>query len=411
MLRFTSATVLCVVWFGGVSMSHAQTGRPTAPAENAGRATIEVQNGQLAQQVEPLPPTLEKLLVDWARASAGIKRLEGEHLRRVYDMTFEVEKLSEGKFFFEFPDRGRIDVTPAEVTAAMKQQRLQNPERVQKKKNGQPFDLEGDREEKWICDGKRIYSIDEAKLQAEVMQLPPDLQGTNIMDSPLPFLFGMPPEKAKRRFGLTFSREFVPTSGFAHITAVPRLPQDAQGWSRAEVILDLKTWLPVAVKLTDPAETKITVFSFRNMKINNAGGWIQMIPGVPKERLFEPDLRNYQVNMMDNSGTRVADASGAPASPVMDQNRLNPPIRPTSAVPGAMPALNGQPWQQAVKVLEGLGYSRGAAQKKILLYKGSAAANAADVNKVQKQNPAPGSPLARDGNVELWIWTGAPAAQ
>lgn len=432
MLRIIFATVVCGVGLSSLSVSYAQNAPQTPAADTAGRATVQLRDSRPETQLAPLPPELEKLLADWARASAGIKRLEGEHLRRVYDMTFEVEKLSEGKFYFEFPDKGRIDVTATEVTPAMQQARLKNPAKVQKKKNGQPFDLEADRNEKWVCDGVRVHSIDDEKRTAEIMMLPPDLQGTNIMDSPLPFLFGMPPEKAKRRFELSFTRPFDPASGYAHIMARPRLPQDAQSWRQAEVILDLKTWLPVAVKLTDPAETKVTVFSFREMKVNNPGGWLRLIPGVEKERLFEPDLRDYQVQVLGDKSAPIANVTPERRGSLLDQPQLNAPggrspntsqsaavgmsevrsadataVRPAAANTGRMPDLTGQPWQAALAELDQLGFKRGAERQKVLLYKGSAATRPADANRVQQQKPAPGTPLTPETNVELWIWAAA----
>lgn len=405
MLRFNISAIVCgffVLVVSGDTLL-AQLRNPAAPADGRGRAEVQLDNSRLAQQVEPLAPELENLLSEWARASARIQRLEGEHLRRVYDMTFEVEKMSEGKFYFEFPDKGRIDVSPTEITSSMRKARLDNPGKVQKKKNGQPFDLESDREEKWICDGRSVFSIDEAKKQADVVQLPPDLQGTNIMDSPLPFLFGMPPEKAKRRFQLSFSRAFTPASGYAHLKALPRLPQDAQSWSQAEVILDLRTFLPYAVRLTDPAETKITVFEFRNMEANNRD-WLKLIPGVSKARLFEPDLRGYHVNMIGDQQTRISDASGGDGNTILDQPRMTVEVPPSKAP--LVPNLAGRPWDQVVKGLEGMGFARKAQTKAILLYKGSKAQNPADVNTVEKQLPAPGTPINDSTNIQLWIYTG-----
>ncbi len=413
MLRNLFATAMCLVFVTSTSVSLGQNASGQGSSDGVGRAQVQLNNGHLAQTSEALPKELEDLLVAWARDSASVLRLEGEHLRRVYDTVFEVEKISEGKFFFEFPDKGRIDVTPTEVTDAMRQLRAKDLKKVQLKKNGQPFDLESDKEEKWICDGRQVLSIDETVKVAQVLQLPPDLQGTNIMDSPLPFLFGMPPDKAKRRFALSFSRPFVPSSGFAQITALPRTPQDAQSWSKAEVILDLKTFLPTAVKLTDPPGTKITVFSFKNMK-KNERDWFFPIPGIAKGRLFEPDLRGYQiVRVGDGEGRKVAAKPPKDGMPQTDQPimTVDRSVGPKSVPGDTLPDFTGVPWPEAVKMLEAMGLKQKAVKGRISLVKGSPAGRPDDVNRVQRQMPAPGTRVGPDTNVQLWIWLEPATAQ
>lgn len=398
MLRFIFAAMFVVAAVIGISES-----------------SCFAQNAQPAPQVDTLPPQMEALLSDWARASAKIERLEGQHLRRVYDMTFEVEKLSKGKFYFQFPDKGRIDVQQVVINDAMRLARQQNIQRIQKKKNGQPFALESDREEKWICDGMKVYSIDEGRKHADIVQLPPDLQGTNIMDSPLPFLFGMPPEKAKRRFALSFSRALEPASGFAHLTALPRLPQDAQSWSKAEVILDLKTFLPYAVRLTDPAETKITVFEFSDMKANHRD-WLELIPGLPKAQLFEPDLRGYHVDLVGdgNKGDGIADRNNINGNAArLDQPRMTaerPPVKPAGESL-TVPNLVGRDWSKAVELMEGYGFRQKVERNRILLLKGSPATRGAQPNTVEKQDPAPGTPINADTNIQLWIYLDSAAGK
>jgi hypothetical protein len=147
--------------------------------------------------------------------------------------------------------------------------------------------------------------------QARVAQLPADMQGKNIMDSPLPFLFGMPPEDAKRRFEMSLMRPIDPKAGKASLHILPRLPQDAASWASADVILDLKTFLPIAVQLVDPAGTKITVYSFSNLKVNE-NKFIDSIfdQQDPKTR-FTPDLRGFKVNVSDGGEPQTADSSGA----------------------------------------------------------------------------------------------------
>ena len=63
-------------------------------------------------RVEKLSPELLQLLKDWEKATGKFDKLQGEHYRWVYDFPFEVEKRAQGKFWFEAPDKGRIDILP-----------------------------------------------------------------------------------------------------------------------------------------------------------------------------------------------------------------------------------------------------------------------------------------------------------
>ena len=145
-------------------------------------------------QVQQLPPALEEILKNWERESKKINKLEGNHTRYWYDDVFQVEKHSEGKFYYEQPDKGRIDITPLEI-----------PKGAQgRKKNakGIPYQLKPGDNQRWICDGNRIFSIDEHEKTYEVYPIPLDRRGANIMEGPLPFLFGMPAKVAKKRYFL-----------------------------------------------------------------------------------------------------------------------------------------------------------------------------------------------------------------
>ncbi|MFO0974901.1 MAG: hypothetical protein U0996_00815 [Planctomycetaceae bacterium] len=232
--------------------SNAAGANPAMP-----KAQVEMRAVAGQRRAPEMSPEMEaemdRLLVQWAQASDRIKRLEGRHFRIVYDLTFETESQSEGEFGYEDPDKGRIDVTPVQITKELVAAREEEVRKALEEKrrstvrmtqDGKPFALVPALEEGWYCDGQRVYSVDVPKKQAIVAQLPSEMQGENIMDSPLPFLFGLPPKEARRRFEMSFTGgKFDPRSGRANLVIYPNLPQDSQNWSHADVILDLKTFL------------------------------------------------------------------------------------------------------------------------------------------------------------------------
>lgn len=227
-------------------------------------------------QVAPVDPKLEALLKEWERKTAGIKTLHGEHFRREYNDVFAVEKQSSGKFWFAAPDRGRIDMRGEEPA----------PKQVGRKKqpNGAPFKVEAGQDQSWICNGREILVVDPPQKQFERLPIPPELQGDNINRSPLPFLFGMKAEDAKRRYRMKLVQE---SPEAAVLDVFPLSKSDSQNYSEARVYLDKETYVPYAVRLVDPAGNGSTEYLFYKdkLRINQASitQWIlQTDPFNPK---------------------------------------------------------------------------------------------------------------------------------
>ncbi len=389
----------------------------TGKASLNGGAAVEEKDDILNQQAPPMSPELVKeldqLLEYWSKESEDIKRLEGKHYRIVYDMVFEVEKHSEGEFAYEKADKGRIDITPMDVTEKWTAQRKKDVEATKeagrksqiriKVKTGEPFDLSPEQPETWSCDGQRVYSLDRDKKEAQVAQLPADMQGKNIMDSPLPFLFGMPPEKAKKRFTLFFSGgKFDPKSGRAFLTIYPRLPQDAATWRQADVILDLKEFLPTAVQLLDPAGTKVTVYKFRDYK-KNGNDWLGFLKGQNPKTRFTPDLRDYQVHLVDDGSSAVA-TPGALKPPMQDSLKKSAELKVDE---NRLVNVVGNLHSNAVIQLERQGLKRIKDDENttIILEPGPAATRKEDVYTVKSQDPLPGTRIKPGMKVTLVIWT------
>ena len=341
--------------------------------QQPGQARLEESPQADTTQVDP---ALWKILEDWSRRSSGIRRLEGSIARWKYDLTFGVEYIGEGRFYYEEPDKGRLDLSPRPVTPEMLEAREQPGAKVHRK-GGKPFELQSDQPEKWVCDGLRVISMDVEKKSAHVSQLPEELRGTNIMNGPLPFLFGLPPREAVRRFRLKLVQ--APSAGnpYARLHAVPKQSNDAQAWKEADVILDTRTGLPAHVQLIHPSGTFKEVYSFSNLKQNDkAGGVLEFFRNSP----FKVSLRGYQVNQVED-GAEGSDGGQQVAARVM-------------------PNLVRLSHKQAKAKLQQLGLKKG----QIRMFQGKAASAQEDVYRVQKQIPAPGTPLSASTEVSLLVW-------
>lgn len=250
-------------------------------------------------KVQPISPRLENVLKQWERTSQRVNKLEGNHSRWVYDLVFNTVKRSAGVFYYESPDKGRIDIEEVDVRQKTIPLRVDVKQDIillrRDPKNGKPFTVESDAPEIWISSGQRITQIHQTDKTATIWQIPPQKQGKHIMDGPLPFMFGMPADQAKRRFKFTLINEDAGKQGeLIHLLVHPRWQSDAANWKVAQIMLDKQTYLPSAVHLTDPSGNMITVYAFNDLKINNPKRTVFNLFG---DDPFKYPLRGYTVKI------------------------------------------------------------------------------------------------------------------
>ncbi|REK26413.1 MAG: hypothetical protein DWQ45_17935 [Planctomycetota bacterium] len=260
---------------GTARVPGAQSGSPPARQAQAESGTAPRVERPAADTIQQqLPAGMDELLLKWERESARIERLRGDVTRFVYDSVYLVEERSVGKFWYESVDKGRMD---------FKAVKLPDPpvSRDKQGANGKPYTLESGANERWICNGKEIFLIHDDNKLYDLVRIPPQQQGRNIINGPLPFLFGMKAEQAKARYGLDYGKLHRPEERIVqtkegkrvrlpvqyHIIATPRTRVDAAEWSRAEVLM-YGSFIPKAIRLLNPTGEKETVYAFSEMKVN-----------------------------------------------------------------------------------------------------------------------------------------------
>lgn len=309
-----TGSVLLATRAGGAQdqPGRARVGPAPAQQRGSGQQSVPAQSGREQRpgpesiQVQ-MPKELEDLLIVWERESGKISKLRGRMTRYVYDSVYSVEKRSIGMFWYQAPDMGRMDFGPVKLPEPPI-----NPEKLAV--NGQPFAVQSEGNQRWICTGKEIFIInDDARLYDRV-EIPPTQQGKNIVNGPLPFLFGMRAEQAKLRYHLALGEQHNPRANppTIHVVAVPKLEVDAQEWSRAEVLLDGTTFVPKAMRLLNPQGTAETVYVFpaQYIKIN------ELLPWLPNPFAERPpdDYTKAQDTRAKNDETPVLDRGNAPAA-------------------------------------------------------------------------------------------------
>ena len=215
--------------------------------------------------------------------------------------------------------------------------------------------------------------------------IPKAAQGINIMDGPLPFLFGMPPEKAVARFKLRL--ESITARHF-DLLAVPRWQQDVANYKWARIRIERKTMLPMAVQMLDTARTRETVYTFPKVEKNPKpsllarGTLFQKIFG--SNDPFRPNLKGYDIQGATRPGANKPGAARPPGNPALQGNRI--------------PSVIGLNYKQAEQVLKARGYT-------VKFYRGEPAINADLKFKVAKQDPKPREPGENGQLVKVTLFT------
>ncbi|MFN0050723.1 MAG: hypothetical protein ACKV0T_00940 [Planctomycetales bacterium] len=312
--------------------------RPTkgggVPAAEAKSQRLPLPTERPLLRVEKLSPELERILIDWEAQSSKFRKLTGEFKRYKYDPTFEVEFQSDGKFAFEAPDKGAYEITGSKIA--------ENALSKKKNPDGQAYRLKPGDPERWVSTGKELLRIFDLEKTYERVEIPEENRGENIVDTPLPFLFGMKAEQSKRRYKFELLESKKPYPDAIWLDVEPRELRDSYHWSKARVIINRKTYLPEAVMLTDPGGNTETVHKFTQISVNPTGviEWLKRDP-------FKPDLKRYKLVMNEGSGpdsdvpapqsgasTRPSGTGAKNARSAPPDGAARAPVRNAEAPPG-----------------------------------------------------------------------------
>ena len=122
--------------------------------------------------------------------------------------------------------------------------------------------------------------------------LPAELQGKNIINGPLPFLFGANAADIKRRFWV---RAITSPTAKKEIwlEAYPKSAQDASNYQRIHIIISTEDFLPKGLVIFDRSYVKgknhsRTVFNFQDRDVNFASALDKLNPFY--RNFYEPSL-------------------------------------------------------------------------------------------------------------------------
>jgi TIGR03009 family protein len=229
------------------------------PNQPAGPQLPTLQRRPARQEAPPWFPLspqeqmeLDRVLEAWQQRSNEVKSFECSFTCWEYDAIFvdrtKPDKASftdHGTIRYAAPDKGLFEV-----------------------EGDKTEDPQGQRWDKWICDGKSVFRFERPKKELHEYPLPPELQGKGITNSPLPFLFGAEAENLRKRYYLHIVTP-RDAQGEIWLEGWPRFQQDKANFHHAQLILLAKGMVPSAMQIYETNSKDRKVYKFDDVLINN----------------------------------------------------------------------------------------------------------------------------------------------
>jgi TIGR03009 family protein len=123
--------------------------------------------------------------------------------------------------------------------------------------------------EKIIIDEKSVFKYEFDAKKVLQVNVPPELIGKGIADSPLPLIFGAKAEDMKKRFSMKIVTAEQNKNTQIWLLAKPLLMEDQQEFSQIELRLDKDSLRAIALKKEDINGKAFTVYMLISPKIND----------------------------------------------------------------------------------------------------------------------------------------------
>jgi TIGR03009 family protein len=291
---------------------------------------------------------LDQILQFWEKSTADIERYSCKFRRWQYN--------SSQNFVDQLSKQTKKDIRQVHVTAAAGEVKYMAPDKGMFKvdtllsltgqlgADGQPEYKEFSNAQRdwWLCSGEAVYDYDREKKECTVHQLPPEMQGAAILDSPMPFVFGVKADKLKERYWV---RELPSQNPNTFIIEVyPKFQVDAVNYDHVQVFLDNKELLPVGLikfntEHRDELGTALVdnreVFQFEGRE-KNASLLQKFNDAVWRKEFIPFDLKDWKVTTIPYAPPAVQDIRAASNNPIGNPGGNNPGARPPVAPAGGL---------------------------------------------------------------------------
>ena len=238
--------------------------QPPPTAQDIPQGMAHVGRAEPASKIVPffLNPAeqqeLDAFLARWERYSADIKRYDVEFYMFEYDPTIpgaspnEPHRISYGNFKYFANPRQFLYVVEGEF------------------RDGKYIKRDGDKNphifaEKIIIDEKTVTKYDYNSKTVHQINVPPEMIGKGIAESPLPLIFGAKADELKRRFSMKVVNE---QNDMIRLFARPLLVEDQKEFKEIEIILE-KDLRARGLRQWDINDKTCKTFRLHSTKIND----------------------------------------------------------------------------------------------------------------------------------------------
>ena len=272
---------------------------------------------------------VDQLLKVWENRSAKIKRYQFSFERYIYDESLcrwrdPVNKrlaactTARGTVRYEAPDKGMYEVNRAWKFKGLKDVKNQLGQLV-KEADYEEIKTENNKlqKEKWVCDGNSIFEYIYEEKRIYETKLPPEMRGTGLKNSPLPFMFGVKADEVKDRFWVKVRPQ--KNDQIFVLEVYPKRMEDRQNYSKIDLILSREPYLPLQLAMYStnfhPEKNQnYVVFQFGNRKVDGAvSGAQQWMGNFVKPSLPNLLWKHVQRNPASNTAVDSAKLQKNPA--------------------------------------------------------------------------------------------------
>jgi TIGR03009 family protein len=297
---------------------------------NGGQVVTERPFPELSAQEQQY---VDQLLKVWEEKTSGIDRFSADFLRWEYDShapgVAELAKklgrsdihiaAGKGVIRFQKPDKGLFR-TDKYFKSTGNAGANGDVELLEDKQNFGEY---------VICDGRNVWDYDRKEKICTRMELPPEMQGLGIMNSPLPFLFGVKAEEIKARYWVRAISPGSQPNGQPYtdryaIEAYPKYPVDAVNYHHVQIVLDREQFLPFAMILYMPEWTD------KSLQENGV-----VIEPRDKRMFYQFDNRRSNANIFQLINEKLFLQEFIPTEPPSDWKKNDIPYVPGSNAAGS----------------------------------------------------------------------------
>ncbi len=191
--------------------------------------------------------------------------------------------------------------------------------------------------ERIVATGDEVYHFQGPTKQVFVYPLAEDQRRRALEEGPLPFMFNMRAAAAKERFQMDLLQELAATKeqpARSLIRIIPLLRIDREEYIEARVVLNLETFLPMALVLTLPNGKDSKTFIFNKIERNGQNNPATRENNYNGKLMAADFQKNYGYKVIINPDSLGAEQPAAPAGarlPSANRPAAQPAMRPGAA--------------------------------------------------------------------------------